>query len=82
MSTSQVRQNFHIETEAAINAQINIELAASYLYQSLAFYFDRDDVALPGFSKLFKKHSEEEHEHAGKLMAYLNKRGIIKVHRF
>jgi ferritin heavy chain len=82
MSTSQVRQNFHIETEAAINAQINIELTASYLYQSLAFYFDRDDVALPGFSKLFKKHSEEEHEHAGKLMAYLNKRGLIKVHRF
>ena len=77
MSVSQVRQNFHQETEAAINAQINMELTASYVYQSMGFYYDRDDVALPGFSKYFKKQSEEEREHAEKLMSYLNKRGTI-----
>jgi ferritin heavy chain len=38
-------------------------------------YYDRDDVALPGFSKFFAKNSEEEREHAEKLMKYLNKRG-------
>jgi len=41
----------------------------------MAFYFDRDDVALPGFSKYFKKASEEEREHAEKLMKFQNKRG-------
>jgi ferritin heavy chain len=72
---SQVRQNFHIETEAAINRQINMELYASYVYHSMAMYFDRDDVALPGFHKFFKKSSDEEREHAEKLMKYQNKRG-------
>ncbi len=72
---SQVRQNFHAETETVINDQINMELYASYVYQSMAFYFDRDDVALPGFSKYFKHNSDEEREHAEKFMKYLNSRG-------
>ena len=38
-------------------------------------YFDRDDVALPGFSKFFKKASNEEREHAEMFMKYQNKRG-------
>jgi ferritin heavy chain len=38
-------------------------------------YFDRDNVALPGFAKFFKENSEEEREHAEKLMKYQNKRG-------
>ncbi|XP_067057630.1 uncharacterized protein [Acropora muricata] len=40
-----------------------------------AFHFDRDDVALPGFHKFMLKQSEEEREHASKLMKYQNKRG-------
>lgn len=40
-----------------------------------AFYFDRDDVALPGFSHFFKENSHEEREHAEKLMSFQNKRG-------
>ena len=74
MSVS-IRQNFHEETEAALNKQINLELHASYVYQSMAFYFDRHDIALPGYSKYFAKQSEEEREHAEKLMKYQNKRG-------
>jgi len=72
---SQVRQNYHIESEAGVNKQINLELYASYVYQSMAWYFDRDDVALHGFHKFFKKSSEEEREHAEKLMKYQNARG-------
>jgi len=72
---SVVKQNFHAECEAGINKQINLELFASYVYHSMAWYFDRDDVALPGFHKFFKKSSEEEREHAEKLMKYQNKRG-------
>ncbi|KAK6170798.1 hypothetical protein SNE40_019103 [Patella caerulea] len=75
MAQSQPRQNFHLESEAGINRQVNMELYASYTYQSMAFYFDRDDVALPGFSKFFKHSSDEEREHAEKLMKYQNKRG-------
>ena len=75
MNLSQVRQNFHAETENVLNDQINMELYASYVYQSMAFHFDRDDVALPGFSKFFKHNSDEEREHAEKFMKYLNSRG-------
>lgn len=35
MSTSAVRQNFHPDCEAAVNKQINLELYASYVYQSM-----------------------------------------------
>jgi len=75
MALSQVRQNYHAESEAGVNRQINMELYASYCYQSMSFYFDRDDIALPGFAKFFKKSSDEEREHAEKLMAFQNKRG-------
>ncbi|MGK1893580.1 ferritin family protein, partial [Klebsiella pneumoniae] len=74
-NVSQCRQNFHQESEAGINRQINMELYAGYCYQALAYYFDRDDVALAGFAKFFKKSSDEEREHAEKFMKYQNKRG-------
>ncbi|XP_018572775.1 ferritin, heavy subunit [Anoplophora glabripennis] len=73
--TSQVRQNFHKDCEDGINKQINLELYASYVYLSLAYHFQRDDVALLGFYKYFKEASEEEREHAYKLLEYQNKRG-------
>jgi len=40
-----------------------------------AWYFDRDDVSLKGFHKFFKKCSDEEREHAEKMMKYQNLRG-------
>ena len=72
---SLVRQNFHEECELALNKQINLELYASYVYLSMAYYFDRSDVALPGLQKYFKESSDEEREHAMKFMTYQNKRG-------
>ncbi|KAJ8910419.1 hypothetical protein NQ315_013894 [Exocentrus adspersus] len=75
MLTSQVRQNFHKDCEDGINKQINLELYASYVYLSMAYYFQRDDVSLLGFHKYFKEASEEEREHAYKLLEYQNKRG-------
>ncbi|KAK8377095.1 hypothetical protein O3P69_013628 [Scylla paramamosain] len=73
--SSQVRQNYHEECEASINKQINMELYASYVYLSMSYYFDRDDVALPGMKKYFKDSSDEEREHAQILMKYQNQRG-------
>jgi len=75
MAATQPRQNYHADCEGAINKQINLELYASYVYSSMAFYFDRDDVALPGFHHYFKEASHEEREHAEKLMKYQNMRG-------
>ncbi|ESN94667.1 hypothetical protein HELRODRAFT_156069 [Helobdella robusta] len=72
---SVIRQNFHSECEALLNKQINMELHASYVYQAMAFHFQRDDVALHGFYKFFKKQSDEEREHAEKIMKYQNMRG-------
>lgn len=72
---SRVRQNFHINSENGINKQINLELYSSYVYLSMAAYFDRDDVAHKGFSAYFKKASNEEREHADKFIKYQNERG-------
>eukprot|EP01103_Thecamoeba_quadrilineata_P002015 TRINITY_DN118_c0_g1_i1.p1 TRINITY_DN118_c0_g1~~TRINITY_DN118_c0_g1_i1.p1 ORF type:complete len:168 (+),score=56.06 TRINITY_DN118_c0_g1_i1:36-539(+) len=72
---SLTRQNYSLQAEQGVNAQINIELTASYVYQSLAAYFDRDDVALPGFRDYFQKSSDEEREHAQKFIKYQNQRG-------
>ncbi|XP_025790276.1 ferritin, heavy polypeptide-like 18 [Puma concolor] len=72
---SEVRQNYHPECEGAINSQINLELYASYVYLSMAFYFDHDDVALENVSKFFLRQSHEEKERVEKLMQLQNQRG-------
>ena len=38
-------------------------------------YFDRDNVALRGLAKYFRKTSQEEREHAESLMEFQNQRG-------
>ncbi|KAK2432630.1 ferritin-3, chloroplastic [Trifolium repens] len=74
-NVSLARQNYQDESESAINEQINVEYNVSYVYHSLFAYFDRDNVALKGLAKFFKESSEEEREHAEKLMKYQNIRG-------
>ncbi|XP_060202482.1 ferritin-4, chloroplastic-like [Lycium barbarum] len=79
--TSLARQRFAEECEAAINEQINVEYNVSYVYHSMYAYFDRDNIALNGLAKFFKESSEEEREHAEKLMHYQNIRGgRVKLH--
>ncbi|GFH17307.1 ferritin [Haematococcus lacustris] len=81
VTESLARVNFHPECEAAINEQINIEYAISYVYHSLYAYFDRDNVGLPGFAKYFKAASDEEREHAELLMQYqLNFQKLRELH--
>ncbi|KAM7141671.1 ferritin heavy chain-like [Molossus nigricans] len=74
-STSQVRQNYHLDSEAAINRQINLELYASYIYLTMSYYFDHDDVALKNVAKYFLHQSHEEREHAEKLVKLQNQQG-------
>lgn len=72
---SMCRQNYHEECEAGVNKQINMELYASYVYMSMASHFNRDDVALAGAAEFFTKSSDEEREHAQKLITFQNQRG-------
>ncbi|XP_058183718.1 ferritin-2, chloroplastic-like [Rhododendron vialii] len=72
---SLARQKYADHCEAAINEQINVEYNVSYVYHAMFAYFDRDNVALKGLARFFQESSEEEREHAEKLMEYQNKRG-------
>lgn len=69
-STSQVGQNYHQDSEAAIN----LELYASYVYLSMSSYFYQDDVALKNFAK-YCLHQSHEREHAEKVMKLQNQQG-------
>eukprot|EP01122_Echinamoeba_exundans_P001870 TRINITY_DN11851_c0_g1_i1.p1 TRINITY_DN11851_c0_g1~~TRINITY_DN11851_c0_g1_i1.p1 ORF type:complete len:169 (-),score=50.83 TRINITY_DN11851_c0_g1_i1:96-602(-) len=79
MSAS-IRVNFHEECEAALNSQVNAELTAAYEYDVMSSYFDRHDVALPGFKKFFRDSAEEERGHAKKFAEYIQKRGGIATY--
>lgn len=59
--------------EKAINEQINKEFYSSYLYLSMAAYFE--DKNLPGFSKWMHVQAGEEHEHGMKFFQHLVDRG-------
>jgi len=69
------RQNFGETSEHLLNMQVQMELSASNAYLAMAAYFDRADVALPGFKEWAEKQSEEEREHAEKFIKYINLRG-------
>ncbi|KAM7154802.1 ferritin heavy chain-like [Molossus nigricans] len=71
-SNFHVYQNYHQDSESAINPQINLGLYASYIYLSTSYYFDCNDVALKKFAKYFLHQSHEEREHAEKLMKLQN----------
>ena len=46
----------------------------SYIYHSMASYFDRDNVSLPGLAKYFREQSLEERGHAQRLIDFQNTR--------
>jgi ferritin heavy chain len=58
-----------------LNRQINLELQAFYVYLSMAYYFNRDDIGMGGFFKFFKGAGEEEYKHATGMMDFMLKRG-------
>ncbi|XP_043824394.1 ferritin light chain-like [Dromiciops gliroides] len=74
-STSQIRQNFSSEAQAAVNRLANLYLQASYAYLSLGFYFDPDDVTLPRVSHFFRDLAKDKREGAECLMQLQNQLG-------
>lgn len=59
--------------EEAINLQINRELYSSYLYLSMAAYYEK--INLPGFANWMRVQAKEENDHAMKFFDYLLERG-------
>ena len=59
--------------QAAVNEQINKELYSSYLYLSMAAYFENRN--LPGFAKWLHVQTDEERGHGMKLYQHLVDRG-------
>ncbi|MCS7010404.1 MAG: ferritin [Anaerolineales bacterium] len=59
--------------QEAINEQINKEFYSSYLYLSMAAYFE--DKSLPGFAHWLRLQADEEREHAMKFYNHLVDRG-------
>jgi ferritin len=57
----------------AMNEQINKELSSSYLYLSMAAYFE--DKNLPGFARWMHMQEGEEREHAMKFYDFILERG-------
>lgn len=61
--------------EAAINRQINHELAAAYNYYAMAAYFET--LSLSGFADWMVQQRTEELDHAMRLYRYLLDRGGV-----
>ena len=59
--------------EKALNGQINAELYSSYLYLSMATYFNSID--LPGFANWMRIQHQEEEFHGLKFFDYIQERG-------
>ncbi|XP_054571458.1 ferritin light chain-like [Eptesicus fuscus] len=73
--SSQIRQNYSTEVEAAVNRLANLHLRASYTYLSLGYYFDCDDVALECVGHFFRELEEKKHESSDHFLKLQNKRG-------
>ena len=59
--------------EKAINQQINAEMFSSYLYLSMATYFE--SISLGGFSNWMRQQAQEELFHGMKMFDYVCERG-------
>ncbi len=57
----------------ALNQQLNRELFSSYLYLSMATYFD--SITLIGMANWMKLQAEEEHAHSMKFFDFIQKIG-------
>ena len=61
------------KVQKAINEQINAELYSSYLYLSMASWFE--SIGYPGFANWMKVQAAEENEHAMKFFGFVIERG-------
>ena len=64
--------------EKALNEQINAEMASSYIYLSMAAYFESEN--LEGLAHWMRVQTQEETAHAMMFFGYINERkGRVKL---
>ena len=69
---SRVCQDYCRECQAAFHRHINVELHASYLYLSMAFYFNLQEVAMKHFPTFFLWQWREAQEQVQTLIQLQN----------
>ncbi|XP_013074559.2 ferritin, middle subunit-like [Biomphalaria glabrata] len=72
-AVKEVRQNFYHMDE--LNTLIKTLFNTSYNLIGMATFYERADVALPGFSKLMSDLWQKEVQLARSMLSYINKRG-------
>lgn len=62
----------------ALNKQLNVEFYSSYLYLSMAAYFE--SASLSGFASWMRVQSKEEYDHAMKVYDFIHNRdGVVEL---
>jgi ferritin len=64
---------FNEKIQDAFNKQLNAEMHSSYLYLSMAAWFETQN--LPGMASWMRAQTVEENQHAMKFFDYVNERG-------
>lgn len=73
--SAECTENLSKVCEGLLNQQILMELEAAFAYFSMACYFGRSEIALPGCQGYFLNMHQEEHEHAMMFTNYVLRRG-------
>lgn len=75
IENSLAREHYTEETEKAINEQINTHFNLFYAYNAMSAYFGRDNVAMLGFGKMFRRFADQNYGHALVFQDFQAKRG-------
>ena len=77
-----IQQSYMAQSNAALNSQIQVQLYATYAYLSMAFFCDREDVALENFALFFLTQSQKWMERTETLFLLLGEReGFLTIGR-
>ena len=75
MTASQISQNFPKESESGLNELINDGLDMGLMLYSMAYFFERPDIGLNGFSCFINRKVKSGKYMIRKLLNYVNTRG-------
>ncbi|XP_012882166.1 PREDICTED: ferritin heavy polypeptide-like 17 [Dipodomys ordii] len=74
-TTTPMFHRYHPDCQTGVNNQIQLQIYASYIYLSMAFYCGRADVALQHFTSFFLSRSNEWKMSAEMLLQMQNDHG-------
>ena len=75
LQTSEIRQDFDKNSEMELNQLIDTWLDTNFKLYSMAYYFERQDISLDGFSSFIKRKAKSGKILIRKMLDYMNTRG-------